>query len=85
MWGGRRGKPFLERRLVLGPASANWDFERKLLFLALVHDVGKLLSLFGEDDANVDGMNTRVLHGGRSGHERGLECGYGYGYGYGCD
>ena len=56
----------------LGPASANWDFERKLLFLALVHDVGKLLSLFGEDDANVDGMNTRVLHGGRSGHERGL-------------
>ena len=26
-----------------------------------VHDIGKVLSLFGEEDANVDGLNTRLL------------------------
>ena len=39
----------------------------KLLFLALVHDIGKLLSLFGEDDANVDGLNSQQLVRGVAG------------------
>jgi len=41
--------------------------DERLLLLALVHDVGKLLSLFGEDDANVDGLNTALLEPGVAG------------------
>lgn len=41
--------------------------DERLLFLALIHDLGKLLSLFGEDDANVDGLNERVLTPGTPG------------------
>lgn len=38
--------------------------DERLLLLALVHDVGKTLSLFGEDDANVDGLNVMLLEAG---------------------
>eukprot|EP00966_Prymnesium_polylepis_P264038 6099734-Prymnesium_polylepis.1 len=35
-------------------------YRRDMRLAALVHDMGKLLTLFGEDDGNVDCMNSEA-------------------------
>jgi hypothetical protein len=47
-------------------------YRRDMRLAALVHDLGKLLTLFGEADGNVDCMN-RVIEPFARGGERGLE------------
>lgn len=43
------------------------EYKADMQIVALVHDLGKLLTVFGEKDYNVDCMNTVIRHG-ESGH-----------------